>query len=476
MSNQEGLASVLTDGPDLAGARNVDTGPLLPSQPKTVADTGLDRLLLGDLVVKALHLFGRTPLAALRNKLKLSLSVLDEILRFLVAERLCEVVRRGATDIDVEYQLTLAGKQRAADALALSRYVGPAPVTLDAYQAMVTHQSMRHHRVDHRDLDIAFAGMVLPERLRTQVGTAINSSRPLFLYGPAGSGKSFLAEKLSRLMKGWIAIPYAITVENEIIQFFDPLVHHVLAEPEQGTTPMDVLLHEARDARWLRCTRPAVLTGGELTLEALELRYDYQTGFYHAPPHLKANNGVFIVDDLGRQRVAPHEQMNRWIVPLDRGCDYLSLHTGYKFAVPFDLSVVFSTNLDPAELADESFLRRLGYKIHVGELARDDYRRVFLQHAYALGIEFDEAAFLYLVECLHPQSGRRLLACYARDLLRHVVDFARFSGEAAVMDPGSLDRAWHSCFSATDNPAGSMPPPPAGALAASGIEAARRME
>lgn len=424
---------------------------LLPALPVTVRDTGLDQFLLVELIAKTLFVFGKVNLSGLAIRLKLSVNVLTEVLRFMLNEHLVEVPRRGMTDIDIEYQLTDAGKLRASEFMARCRYIGPAPVTLEAYRDMVARQSVRDNRVTQDDVAGAFAGMTLSPAVREQAGAAMNSGRPLFLYGPAGSGKTYLAERLGRLLHGPIAVPYAIVVDNEIIQVFDPLVHQAL--------PVDVapLSPERVDNRWQSCRRPIILTGGELTLDMLELRYDAATGFYQAPPHFKANNGIFIVDDLGRQRVAPKDLMNRWIVPMDRGCDHLSLHTGTKFTVPFDVLVVFSTNLQPAQLADESFLRRLGYKIHVGALGEDEYRSLFHQYADTLAIAYDEEAFRHLVDALHGMSRRPLLACYPRDLLGLVLDYARYRGEQPAMTRNSLALAWSAYFARHEGEVSSEP-------------------
>jgi hypothetical protein len=414
----------------------------LPPLPKTVNDTGLSHLLLVELVAKSIFVTGRINLPMLAARLKLAINVLNEVLGFMVGEHLAEIVRRGATDIDVEYQLTDNGKRRATQFMERCRYIGPAPVTLAAYRAMTEQQSVRLNRVSRPQLQAAFADVLLNPGLLEQVGAAMNSGRPLFLYGPAGSGKTYLAERLGRLMQGLVVLPYAIEVDNEIIQLFDSLVH----EPVAADAEHQELDRRADDSRWLLCKRPVVLAGGELTLDMLDLRFECRAGFYQAPPHMKANNGLFIVDDLGRQQVAPQDLMNRWIVPLDRAYDQLSLHTGYRFTVPFDVSVVFATNLRVEQLADEAFLRRLGYKIHVGALSSEEYRAVFCRQANALEIAFNEAAFSYLLDTLHQNSGRPLLACTPRDLLGQVVDYARYVGETPRMTAPALKRAWHTYF------------------------------
>ena len=280
----------------------------------------------------------------------------------------------------------------------------------------------------------------LSECLRPlMLGAAMNSGRALFFHGPAGSGKSYLAERLNGLLSGAIALPHAVMVDGEVLPFLDPMLHTL---SRGGPVPSD--------PRWVRAERPAVLTGGELTLDMLDLQFDQGNRLYQAPPHLKANNGIFIIDDLGRQRCSPVELMNRWIVPMARHIDYLSLHTGYKFPVPFDVIVVFSSNLAPQHLADDSFLRRIGYKIHVGPLSAYHYLAVFRSTCAQLGINFDEASYTYLLH-LHSQYGRPLLACYPRDILAQVCDQARYEDHAAQLNPEVLFWAWQNYFGSDDD-------------------------
>jgi hypothetical protein len=292
-------------------------------------------------------------------------------------ERLCEMARQGETDGTMAYTLTDLGRARARDFLERSQYAGAAPVSLEGYAKQVADQSVLNMGVTRDTLHRAFDGIVVRPDLLDQFGAAMNSGRPLLVYGPAGSGKTYISERLVGLLTGDVAIPYAIEVGNEVIQLFDPVVHH----PTAHDGPRGAGLDRGRnqDERWVLCRRPLVLTGAELTLPMVDLQFDQTTRFYQAPPQMKANNGLFIVDDLGRQLVSPRDLMNRWIVPLDRHIDYFALHTGKKFQVPFDVIVVFSSNLQPSKLADDAFLRRLGYKIFVGPLPEGDYRRIFMK-------------------------------------------------------------------------------------------------
>jgi hypothetical protein len=417
---------------------------LVARAPRTIADTGLDQNLLLELVAKTAHLLGKVSLSQLSQRLKLGVGVLDSVVAFAVRERVMEIVRRGASDIDVELQLTDGGRQRAAEFMARCRYVGPAPVSLAAYEASLHRQSIRHRHVTRTSVRAAFAGLTIKTALIDEIGGAVNSGKPVIFFGPPGSGKTSLAERLGRLLPGLVAVPYAIVVENEIIQIFDPLVH----EPHHAGSP-DGLLNAPADARWQICRRPTVLSGGELTLEMLELHYDAASGFYQAPPHVKANGGLYVVDDLGRQRVEPAELLNRWIVPFDRGLDMLTLHTGLRFSLPFDVWVAFSSNIAPADLGDEAFFRRLGCKLYVGPLDVVEYRAVYEQRCRELVLASDDDAFDYLVHHLHMTSGRPLLACYPGDLLRIVLANARYREQAAVVDGPSLLRAWNSYFAVT---------------------------
>ncbi|SIP86326.1 hypothetical protein SAMN05421829_1012 [Aromatoleum tolulyticum] len=414
-----------------------------PRAPRTLEETGLPTLFLVELAAKLLFVRGQMRLTEIAQQLQLPANVLESLLAFMRAERICEVMRRGETDGDILYELTDAGRARATEYLGRCKYAGVAPVSLAAYVAQVERQSVTKMHVTREDVNEAFRGLIINPEVRDQLGAAMGSGRAMFLYGPAGAGKTYLAERLALLLEGNIAVPHAILVDGEIIQVFDPLIHTPV-EDDHRPAVLDNLMRP--DLRWVRCRRPVAITGGELTMRMLDLDYDASTGFYQAPPHVKANNGLFVVDDLGRQLVKPEQLMNRWIVPMDRHHDYLALHSGTKFTLPFDVVLVFSTNLMPSEVADPAFLRRLGYKIHIGPMNEDEYRNIFTRVCEERGVPFDETAFQKLLNEYHKVHGQPLLACYPRDIINQIADLARYRGEPARLTPEVLHWAWHNYF------------------------------
>ena len=427
-----------------------DTGtlpaPAYARAPRTVEETGLPFLFLIELIAKVLHQRGQLRLPELAAHLKLNVSVIDPLITFLRTEKLCDAARIGAsgTDADLAYVLTDAGHQRAASVLARNAYAGPAPVTLDAYTAQVLAQSVTGMRVTRPGMAAAFADVVVNPHVLDQLGAGMNSGRTLFLHGAAGSGKTYLAERLRDVLSGAIAVPHALMVDGEAIPVFDIVVHRVDGPDTVPAAGLD--RGSAQDARWVRnVRRPASLVGGELTLEMLELRFDPHTRLYNAPPHLKANNGIFIIDDLGRQRCPPDALMNRWIVPMDRGVDYLTLHTGLSFQVPFDVIVVFSSNFVPQRLSDGAFLRRLGYKIDVPAATPAEYARLFTQAGVEAGVPVDAGVFDALL-ALHAAHGVPLLACHPRDLVRQLRDLARYEERLVALNATTLAWAWANYF------------------------------
>jgi hypothetical protein len=413
-----------------------------PIAPRRVSETGVSQQMLVELTVKLLHLHGDQRLVDLARQLRLAAIVVDETLDFLRGERIVELLRQGGTFGDADYGLTEKGRARATEYLRRCRYAGPAPVPVDAYTAQVTRQSVADMPVTQAEVENAYRHMVVSKELRDVIGAAMNSDRPLFLYGPAGAGKTFLAESLVELLNGVVFVPHALVVDGEIVKVFDPMLHRPV-HTDAGHGRLD---NRSRlDGRWVACKRPVAISGGELSLEMLNLRFDPVAGYYQAPLQVKANNGLYIVDDLGRQQVRPEQLMNRWIVPMDRGRDYLTLHTGSSFEVPFDVKLVFSTNLNPEIIADEAFLRRLGYKIHVGPVSEGEYEQIFRQACEELSLPYRADAFHALLN-LNRSTGRPTFACFPRDLIEVVRDNAVYREEAPEVTPMSIAWAWEKYF------------------------------
>lgn len=413
-----------------------------PIAPRSLEESGLSDQLLVELLAKAIYLRGSMSLIELAQHLRLPASIIEGVCEFMRSEKMLELLRRGATSGDADYGLTEHGRSRATEFMRKRRYAGPAPVTLESYARQVRNQSFADMRVTHAGVEAAYRNLVIRSETRDLVGTAMNSGKPMFLYGPSGSGKTFLAESMMRLLHGTVFVPYALVVDGEIIQIFDPIIHHPV-ETEFASGGLDN--RQRIDSRWVACKRPIAISGGELTIQMLDLHFDRIAGFYQAPAHVKANNGMYIIDDLGRQLVRPEDLMNRWIVPMDRRRDYLSLHSGGSFEVPFDVKLVFSTNLTPEKLADEAFLRRLGYKIYVGPVSESEYEQIFRDVCDEFGIAFNADAFQSLL-ATHRRQGRPTFACYPRDLLSQVRDHATYQERPAELSPQMIDWAWHSYF------------------------------
>jgi len=441
-----------------ASSRPRATSNALPAAPRHAEETGLPLLLLTELLLKVMHQHGLQTLHDLAAHLKLGPALVEELCATLRKDTLVEVRRRGELDGDVTYEMTQAGRARAGEALARNLYSGPAPVPIAAYAQRVREQSVARMGVTRAELHSALADVVIRPEVGDQLGAAMNSHRAILLYGPSGSGKTFLCQQMARLLSGQVAVPHAVEVAGEIVRIFDPLVHRP-AEVASGPRLSLDNRHRADD-RWVLCERPVVVTGGELTLEMLDLVFDPRAGYYQAPPHFKANNGLFLVDDLGRQIVTPRQLLNRWILPMEQRQDYLMLRNGSKFRIPFDTLLFFSTNLHPADVADEAFLRRIGYKIFVGEVGLDDYRRIMREVCTQCGVPYSDAAFERLVGHHHVRDERPLFACYPRDLISQVADYASFTGREPELSDEMLDWAWSNYFASHGAAASGASPRP----------------
>lgn len=424
-----------------------------PAEPVGVesADArGLPDTFLVELLLRHFARMGELRLFEISRRLGLSAPRIEALLTHMRSLRLVEVPRRGEVEGDVSYALTELGHQQAKIAFEKCQYVGPAPVTLDEYAGRVRDQSLRLHPTTAQRLRVAMDNLVIGEEMLPSLGSALNSGRAIYLYGPSGSGKTYLAEHLVKTLQGHIWVPHAIYVDGEVILVFDPMVHH--AVEEAVLTERGLSRDAVSDGRWVRIERPVVITGGELTLQMLELEFDSLSRLYVAPPQMKANNGIFVIDDLGRQRVSPRELLNRWIGPLDRHVDYLGLHTGAKFQVPFDLTVIFSSNLSPDELTDSAFSRRLGYKIPIGALSQEGYRKVVAQACQRVGVVFDAETIDFMIDRLHPSYEQMYLPCIPYDVISKIRDRALYLGQVPRLTPELIEWAWKMYFGAGDHP------------------------
>jgi hypothetical protein len=367
----------------------------------------------------------------LRERLKLPHMVLEPVFRQLRQQAYLDV--KGMQGNDYIFGLTATGKTLAAERATICAYAGPAPVSVEAYDRAVRKQAARV-RVSRDSLRQAFGDLVLPESLLDQLGPALISQKALFLYGPTGNGKTSLAERLLRVYHDAVLIPYALEISGYVITLFDPMLHRPLAEQPEGL-----------DARWVLCHRPSVMAGGELVSEMLELRSDASSGIYAAPLQMKANNGILVIDDFGRQVMSPRDLLNRWIVPLDRRVDYLALHHGQKLCIPFEVMVVFSTNLDPSELADEAFLRRIHNKIRIEPVTKECFHEILVRALDERRMSCDGATAAYVADlCL--RHGDALKACYPADLCDILIWRSEYEGRAPEVTPGELDRAAEMYF------------------------------
>ncbi len=400
----------------------------------TLQDAGLNQNMLVDLMLKLTLLEGATTLATLASHMKVSMTIMDQLFRYFRREQLCEV--KGMAGNDYELSLSAAGRKLAQDRYAISQYIGPAPVKLNDYCHAVKEQTARHP-VSRTLLSEVFFDLVMPDSMLDQIGPAVLSGTTIFLYGPTGNGKTSIAERLVRIYKDYVYIPFAIEVEGQIINIYDSVVHQTVDVDD------DV------DPRWLLCRRPCIAVGGELVPEMLELRFDETLGFYSAPLQMKANNGLFIIDDFGRQMINPRDLLNRWIVPLDRRVDFLSLRTGVKFPIPFETLVVFSTNLDPRQLADEAFLRRIQNKIKVDTISVEQFDHILERVCADYQVEFDAEMAAYLREKCNPDGKGVLRACYPRDMLRILQSIADYENRAPELSRQDLDRALNLYFAKT---------------------------
>ena len=414
----------------------------LSPRPTTLEQTGLSLTFLADLLGKHLASAGVLTTSQLIERLALAGPIVDQILQFMRTDGRIEVRSRVGLDAELRFGLTDRGRSEATEALSRGGYVGPAPVPLADYVAIVNRQSVHGHVTSRQAVHDAFRGFVIADDLLDRLGPALNSRRAMFLYGLAGTGKTYTARRLAAALEGLVLVPHAISVNESVIEVFDPLCHEQVAF---SNPPSPTMLEEGFDPRYVPCKRPVVFTGGELAADMLEVQRDAATRTYSAPLQLKANNGFLLIDDLGRQRIEPAVLFNRWIVPLDTQHDSLTTGKGHHFAVPFDLVLVFSTNLRPEDIADEAFLRRLGYKIQFSPIAASLYTRIWRDVCTERSIAFDPRLVQFAINELHGKRDIPMLPCHPRDLLGMALDRLAYMG-AGTLDETALLWAWENYF------------------------------
>jgi len=370
---------------------------------------------------------GYSSLTSLSRSLRVSIAVVDLVFKHMRAQHLVEI--KGMTGNDYNFTLSGAGKQLAGERFGVSQYAGACPVSLKEYHAAVKAQSAKV-QVDRRVMRRVFSDLVISDRMLDQLGPAIISQNSIFVYGPTGNGKTSLAERMLRVYEDAVMIPYAVEVDSQVISVFDPVVHQPLEMEDENLDP-----------RWLPCKRPCILVGGELIPSMLELRLDESSGIYAAPLQMKANNGILIIDDFGRQLMSPRDLLNRWIVPLDRRVDYLTLRYGVKFQIPFELMVVFSTNLEPSDLADEAFLRRIHNKIFVDAVDAGSFDQIFVRTVQSRGLQAEPDSAEYLRKLCLREGRTELRACYPGDICTILQSIGRYEGRPPIMTKPELERA-----------------------------------
>ncbi|NCO38271.1 MAG: AAA family ATPase [Armatimonadetes bacterium CG17_big_fil_post_rev_8_21_14_2_50_66_6] len=432
---------------DAAGQLGSGKTPVIPPAPGSIRETGLNETFLENLLVKMLFRRGQLTLGQCCVELRLPFpGVVEDTYLALKREMLLEV--KGGNDLStvgLRVALTNEGMSRAKTVLEREGYVGPAPVPLDAYKQQLANQPVKWSQVTDESMRQALGDVVVSEATLEKLGPAFNSGRSMFLFGNPGNGKTLISERMARALRGRMLIPYAIEVGGQVVQYFDGSYHTPVPSAmerkrldEGGSPPIDT--------RWIVIERPFLIVGGELKLAHLDLTLDPSLMYYTAPVQLKANGGVLMIDDFGRQQVSPRDLLNRWIVPLEKRLDYHTLPTGLQVAMPFEVLVIFSTNMEPKDLVDEAFLRRIRYKIEIGDPTEDDFRRIFRTCCGQVGLAYDQEMLDYLVDRHYFQENRPFRAVHPRDLLSQLVDIANYTGQETRLTRDLLDRAVATYF------------------------------
>lgn len=416
----------------------------IPAEPRDLAATRIDENDMLSLLIKLIFIGRLNSVRQYVDAIKLPLQIVTELAAMAVDRRLIHALGSRESDslLDMSYAFTDEGRRFAADALERSGYVGPAPVTIEEFNDQVSLQKPTNERISMEQMRKGLGEFTIDESLLEQAGPALNSGRAILLYGPPGNGKTTVALSFANVFHDVIYLPYAIIIEGQIIRFFDPAIHIAFTPVEDAPEEaVSFVRRDTQDMRWVPCKRPFIVVGGELTLDMLDLRYDPTGHFYEAPLHMKALGGCFLIDDFGRQIVSPTNLLNRWIVPLESRIDFLKMHTGKSFSIPFEELIIFSTNLEPEDLMDTAFLRRLPYKIEVGAPSMERYREIFEKEAARQHLELRDDIFRFIVRKVRDEKGLELAAYQPRFIADQVVATCRFMGETPQFKPRYVEYA-----------------------------------
>jgi predicted ATPase with chaperone activity len=415
------------------------------AEPGSLEDLHIPQNIVIDLIFRLLYNEGNVALSRFTEVLKIPKNLIDDILLWMQKEHLVEISKASIElgRLGNVYSLTDSGEDRARGSMERCQYVGPVPVSIPYYNRGIELQSRQNPRVNEEQVKSALRDLVLPSNFHRQIGPAINYGTSLFIYGPPGNGKTSIAMAVAKLLAGThpIWVPYAITAGGQIIQIYDRLIHRPVSHERGRTAEFGRV-----DMRWALVERPAVTVGGELKMEALDLRFDPTSKFYESSLQLKANGGMFLIDDFGRQQISPRDLLNRWIVPLEAAIDFLRLQTGQTIVVPFRQLIVFSTNLEPRELVDDAFLRRIHMKIGVFSPDEKLFYQIFLLMSNKLGVAFDRESFMHFLQKWYREPGRKLQAVHPRDILNILTTICDYEGSTPRLTPDLIDEACRSYF------------------------------